>query len=633
MGVTTDQLPQEARELVEMVRRHYELGKDTHEQARRKFNRYYARYRSYKDFKAAHRSSGRRDVDDILRDGQRTFGTSLFIPYTFSVVETMLPRMVAQNPVLKIKPEEPQWEDNVEPIKLAIADRQERISYPLIMQDVGKSGLIYGLGVQKVYHDFRERKGRPILVAPTAPTDGAPWVMGKRDEVTYDGPMAECVDVFDFIWHPYAYNNDTLRWAIHRFWPDNEYIKRMVESEVWQLPAGIKLGDVLDGGSENKRDEVWADRMSAAGYTSPEKRGDHLHEGWEFHNGEKSITILDMTVPVQAGPNPHWHGEQPFQVYRPTNVLHEMVGIGEPEAIDDLNEEMNEMRTQMRDNAQLVVQRPFAYFDGLLDSADIAFGPGVGIPVDGDPREVIFPIPLQDLPASSYQETAALQRDIERVTGIDDTVSGSEGGGGASATATGVQLVQAAAGVRIANKTQRLITEIGKPTGRLFLEILQQKLTRPMTVTGPPKPEEPDRDYSYYKVGPEEMQGRYRVDVEPESTTPDNPIKDADDAQRIWNMFGQDPLMNPMKVREESLKKLGYANASGWLAPQEPEVPMHVLETVAEALAQDLGQDPDQFRMAFEELVQGALMADEEAKQGPGPQQADGPPPEPRPAG
>jgi hypothetical protein len=109
--------------------------------------------------------------------------------------------------------------------------------------------------------------------------------------------------------------------------------------------------------------------MAAAGYTQTDKRAGHVHECWEFHDGARVITILDKTMPVQAGPCPYWHGEIPFQVYRPTNVLHEMVGIGEAEAIEDLQDEMNELRTQRRDNAQLVVQRPFAYFDGLRDRA------------------------------------------------------------------------------------------------------------------------------------------------------------------------------------------------------------------------------------------------------------------------
>jgi hypothetical protein len=359
---------------------------------------------------------------------------------------------------------------------------------------------------------------------------------------------------------------------------------------------------------------------------------------WEFHDGARVVTIIDRAIPVQAGPN-YWHQEIPFHVYRPTEVLHEMVGIGEIEAIEQLNEEMNELRSQRRDNAQLVLQRPFAYFDGLLDPGDIAFGPGIGIPVEGDPREVIFPIPLQDIPASGYQEEARLQQDIERVSGIDDTTSGAEGGGGASATATGVQLVQAAANVRIQLKTKRIEMEIAAPTARQFLELDQQHILEEQPVIGPPRPGEGDREWSWYSIGPEQLAGQYAIDVEGGSTQPKSPVQESQEADSMMMLFGQDPLIDPLKPREYALKKKGVANPQSWLKPQEPQIPMHVLEMAEEAMGQELAAagvpiTPDEFRQQFEQLLQGAAAQDQaqqdaQAKGG-GPQQAakpDAPPP------
>ena len=68
----------------------------------------------------------------------------------------------------------------------------------------------------------------------------------------------------------------------------------------------------------------------------------------------------------------------------------------------------------------------------------------MAIPVNGDPRDFLFPIPVPELPASSYREEDAIVDDIQRTSGISDPVTG--GDVGASETATGVQLVQQAAG-------------------------------------------------------------------------------------------------------------------------------------------------------------------------------------------
>jgi hypothetical protein len=77
------------------------------------------------------------------------------------------------------------------------------------------------------------------------------------------------------------------------------------------------------------------------------------HEVWEFHDGEQVITVLDRQWPVQMAKNPLWHGELPFQVYRPNRIPHRMVGRGEVEPNEDLQDEINTFRTQRLDNNTL----------------------------------------------------------------------------------------------------------------------------------------------------------------------------------------------------------------------------------------------------------------------------------------
>jgi hypothetical protein len=315
-----------------------------------------------------------------------------------------------------------------------------------------------------------------------------------------------------------------------------------------------------------------------------------------------------------------------------------MVGIGEPEAIRDLTREMNELRTSRRDNAKLVLQRPFAYFDGLLDPGDIAFGPGVGVPVTGDPREVIFPLPLQDIPASSYQEEARLQADIERVTGIDDSVSGGSGSPqGAAATATGAQLVQAAAGVRIQNKTRRLLAETVAPGTSQFHDLNRQYITEQKEVLGPPLPGGADQRWAWYEIGPEELAGEYTFEPEDGSTEPENIVQKREDLRMFAEVFAQNPLVDPRLVTKKMLELAGVENPEGWMAPEDPQVPAHALEMVGEALRELAQEDPMELasRLAtdpefFNELVAGAAGAAEEG--GLPPEEGGGPPGQP-PAG
>jgi hypothetical protein len=131
-----------------------------------------------------------------------------------------------------------------------------------------------------------------------------------------------------------------------------------------------------------------------------------------------------------------------------------------------LQYELNTLRSQRRDAATITLQKPIAYSNGMADPDDIVLGPGVSFPVQGDPRAVIFPIDIGEIPGSSYQEEAVLQQDMERTSGMSDAVMGGSGDGTAGTdTATGIQLIQQAANVRIRLKTKNLEREMIRPAG------------------------------------------------------------------------------------------------------------------------------------------------------------------------
>jgi hypothetical protein len=207
---------------------------------------------------------------------------------------------------------------------------------------------------------------------------------------------------------------------------------------------------------------------------------------WEYHDGQQVITVLDACYPVQAGPNPSGLAQIPFQIYRPTVVGGRFVGISEVEPIRHLQYEINTLRSQRRDAATLSLMRTFAYNETAVDPDDLVFGPNMAIPVNGDPREFLFPIPVPELPGSSYREEEAIVSDIQRTSGISDPVSGADVG--ASETATGVQLVQAAATMRIQNKARLLETQIIVPQGYDFIALNQRRILTAATTRSRRRP-------------------------------------------------------------------------------------------------------------------------------------------------
>ena len=319
---------------------------------------------------------------------------------------------------------------------------------------------------------------------------------------------------------------------------------------------------------------------------------------WEYHDGNRVITLLDGCYPVQAGPNPSGVYCMPFQIYRPTVVGGRFVGISEVEPIRHLQYEINTLRSQRRDAATLSLMRTFAFNETAIDPDDLVFGPNTAIPVNGDPRDFLFPIPVPELPGSSYKEEQAIINDIERTSGISDPVTGADVG--ASETATGVQLVQAAASMRIQNKTRLLENQIIVPQGYEFVALNQRRIltSRDYYVPEAADPNQPDIPaWRYVKIGPRELMGRMAVEIEGGSTAPENVPQMRADAQQFFSL-SQDPRMDAQKLLLRGLQLMGIDQAEGYLAPQGAQIPA---EIVQQFLGQ-LGVPPQQFVAFLDQL-------------------------------
>jgi len=291
------------------------------------------------------------------------------------------------------------------------------------------------------------------------------------------------------------------------------------------------------------------------------------------------------------------------------------VGISEVEPIRHLQYEINTLRSQRRDAATLALMRTFAYNETVVDADDIVLGPNMAIPVSGDPREFLYPIPVPDLPASSYREEQAIVDDIQRTSGISDPVTGADVG--ASETATGVQLVQAAATMRIQNKARLLQTQVIVPQGYDFLALNQRRILTSRSYAIPQAPD-PDDPYvpawKMVRVGPAELMGRMSVEVEGGSTEPENTPQMRQDAQQFIGL-SNDPRLNGEKLLLRALQLMGIDQPEGYVKPAVPQIPAPVLE----AFLAQIGVDKGAF-VAF-------MNQQEQAQQPPaGPPQNGGPP-------
>jgi hypothetical protein len=562
-------------------------------------------YHGYTRLKRTLRGSNGEVRDAIFSDARKEFGHELFIPYAFSTVETVLPRAISNRPRMLVLPRNEASEKNVENMKAIIDAQQGAIDYELRLQDIAKSGFMYGIGVGKSY--WLTRTGKRQVVVPSSfilQAAGKPYAVQTVTEPLFDDPMAEHVPVRDFFWDPFAATIENARWAAHRTWRDTAYVKDKFASQAWN-DLGLEDEDLDSNGSAERYRKTLQGQFNAQNIPMPGERAREtdIHEVIEYHDGASIVTILDRKFIVLTAQNNAYYGRLPFQVYRPTVVLNQMVGKGEIEPIKDLQYEMNMLRTNRMWNALMVLHKVMAYNDGIVDPSKIRLGPGALIPVNGDPNDLLKEIDFGEIPFSGYREAQEIQGDIERTSGISDTSTGADPG--AAQTATGIQLVQAAANARIQNKTRRLEVEIIKQQARHWICLNQRHIldARDVQLPAPPTPDEPERRWAWWKVGPNELAGEFDIEPEGGSTTPENIPQKRQDAQLKLAVLGSPAasMLEPRLFVTSILEDLGFKNPEQYLgAPMQ--IPPQTLELIIQLLG-EVGMRPEE----AQQLVEGAL--------------------------
>lgn len=623
-------LPDELRSLKERIEKCWTVCDDHHKQYRDRWDTYWGRYHAYNSFKQAHAGASGRERDRVLTDGKREFGAQLYIPYVFVVIETILPRMLSNRPRMLWLPRDRESEQNTENMRWLLDAQQERMRYELALQTTAKTGLVLGLGVNKCQWRLEMRDQPQLARRRFAPG----WRRATVRTPIYDDPFIEDVDPYDWLWAPTADGVQNLRECFHRTWRTTEYVLERFASGDWNLlpDAQAITAEDLVGGAKDKYTEIWRGRLTAQGYTtgSVQRADSSLHEVWEYHTPTEVITILDRQWPVRAIPNPAWHGQLPFHVYRPTEVPHGMVGKSEPEPLASLEDEMNTVRSMRLDNATMKLQQSWFYEAGVLDPYEMQWGAGIMNPVNTGGmslRDVLVPMQTGDIPNATYREVEELKADIERVSGISDQTAGAAL---ASETATGAQLVQAAANVRIQNKTHRLELELIAGNADQMVKLNQQRIVTNRDVRIPKIPDPGaglEEVWAWRACGPGELAGAWDIVPEGGSTAPDNVPQDRSDAQVFFGLAGN-PLVNGRAIMAKALMLMGLRRPEAYLSPDQ-HVPPQTLDAIVDFMVRNMGVPLEQAR----QIVQGALdegrQMEQAAQQGAGP---GGPPPQQEPA-
>jgi hypothetical protein len=563
--------------------------------------KWYRQYRGFRKYRDAWQAAPEKDRDVLVYDAAKHWGAHLHIPMSFRTIETIVPRAIAQMPKLLVLPRDEQWIKNVEAIRLLLDAQQANINIDLAFQSVMRSGRIYGLGVGKSWwcREWRTRRRveRKML--------GMGWTVGQpKQELTFDDPMFEPVDVFDFMWDPYGSDMRTIEWCVHRTWLSTKAIMERLQQDVWKTGSteGLTEEEIrsLGGGAVQHYDEVWRERLLASGFTNVNftRQGEQPHEILEFHDGDRVLTVLDRQVLVQDAENPCC-GMMPFQIYRPTPLEKQFVGIGDLEPLEHLQRDLDTLRSQRRDAATIALNAGYAFDDGAIDEDDLTFGPGTAIRVtNGRPQDAIMPLPVKQVPGTAYQDEQVIRADFEGVSGLQDTLENGTNGG-ANTTATEAQLQHATLGQRILLSSRRFEQEVVREVARSFLYLDQRMILEERPPLRVPDGQLDELEaaetgrWKWFPIGPNELQGEYEIEPEGGSMAARNIPQDRQDAAQLINLFSKTWYINPTKPLLRALELMGIKHPQGWLRDPEPPIPAKTIDLLRLA-----GVDPTLLQQA-----------------------------------
>lgn len=605
--------PDEHAKILNWCLESFQSADKVREPLARRWRRYYKLYRSF------------------IKRKQGDWRSKVFIPIAFYVIETVLPRLVAQLPKFIVNPVGP---EDVDPAKLM----EELLDYcasqgKLYLELVRayKSALKYGTGILKTFHerDERTRKVRqPEMVDQTMdqqvpvtdPTTGQPMtdvngqpmmeaqqvpvgqiatgktITVEQSHLLYDGPKAEAVDLFNFWVAPEATSIEDASYVIHRVFRDQRFVQKRIEAGDYRLPPHMaSIGDLWTG---ETGEMLRLQEEAGTGGSDPRRFKAEIMEFW---TDDTVITVLNRVAVVRVQDNPFEHGEKPFVRIVDHYQEQEFYGVGEIEQLEGMQDILNALWNQRIDNVRLVLDRMTAIDTSYLeDMGDLATRPGgvvrlkktEGLPIS----QIIQPLDQPDVTSSSYTEAAEIERMTEKISAVSAYTSGQDSAN-LNDTATGVSILSEAGNTRFSLKV-RLAELTGlTPLARQFGSILQQFAPDDLIVRiGGEKGQ-----FDWKQIDPEGLQGGFDYDIEAESSTVTESVR-KDQAMTFFQLALQavdpvsgQPVFNLTTAAEDLLEVFGKKNIDSYLTPQQPAMPPQIpgQQLLPGQDPNAMGQDPN----------------------------------------
>jgi len=509
---------------------------------------FYKLYRSYRD------------------ETQYPFKSNLFVPYIFSIVESVVPKMLGTifntRPIISVQARQGASE-NLAKVMERLLEYQlddERVEFFNKCLEFFKECVIYGTAFLKVIPKFND------------------------DELaSFNYIDVEPIDLFNVYPDYRAKSIRRMKYIIQLSYMEMDELYAMEKQGFYKNVK--ELEHYLEGSiniDEFKRERLTdIGILDEYGFDAERK----VVEVLEYWDKDKIYTIGARKVVLKEEDNP-FDGLLPFVMARYIPVQHELYGIGIPEVSEDLQEELNTVRNQRMDNVNLIINRMFLvhkYADVSLDN--LVSYPGNVILTNS--MEAVQPLDTRDITKSAYMEEEIIKQDIDNATGEFMYLRGAPPE--RRETATGIVRLQQAGTARFDTVVKMVEFTVIRHMAKMFLWLDYQFLPKEELekLLGPD-------DYlaleaeAFYVQPIDVMLKQYNFQPLGSSTTAIKEVR-IQQVMQAYQLFNRDPMINQLELKKMVFDVLDIKNTSKLLLPP-PSLP----EATGMGVIPGQGQEPGQ---------------------------------------
>ena len=501
-------------------------------------------------------------------------GDRLLVNISFSTINTLAPAVSIGRPKINVNPRKPEDGDKAIVTESIINYWWGHYGCQPEFQRAVKDYLILGHGWVKTGYRFVE-EAKLDDIEYSADEAAGPETTDDVEAQTIireDRPFLERVDPFEMYIDPDATSVNDMRWIAQR---TRRPLKDAKIDKRYDAAARKELSP--SGYQKYGNQDVGYMSAQQAFTSNPDNAYCDIYEYYNIDTGEMCVfsdsggdkfLIKPIKMPYEFG--------HPFFMLRNYEVPGFFYPMGELEAIEPLQYELNETRTQMmlhrkRYSRKWLFQESAFDDDGRQALASDEDNVIVPVKSGENLNNVVVPMPALINPPEFYNQSSLITNDIDRVSGVSEYQRGAIPE--TTRTAREASIIAEAGNARVAEKLVAIENAIAQCASNLIM-LAQQFMTGEMTVRILGTESAPvwltfDKDY---------INGEFDYTVEAGSTAPRNEAFRRDMALQMVSAmqpFAQAGLVNLPKLAEYVLGiGFGVKDPSSFLQePPAPEAP------------------------------------------------------------